>query len=194
MSNNSMDERRSALAWHLDAHLREIPVDPRAFEAEVDRIVDEIATARSQPARLLAMLVEAAPLLLIAGRIEEARKTASAAIALAELLEDVRAVFVSQLHLAKTMQWEMRFDISTPLFDRLIAQSRARPDFRDLLHATLYEAGVNMFAQQRFVEAARFFRESQALRREARLDRELEDTAEALRRTAEGNQARERSA
>ena len=45
-----------ALSWRMDDRLREMPLDPEAFAREVDRRVDEIATARSQPARLLAML------------------------------------------------------------------------------------------------------------------------------------------
>ena len=79
------------LAWRLDGSLREVPVDAQAFAQAVDRRVEEIAAARSQPKRLLAMLGEAAPLLRIAGRLEEARRTASAAIAIAELIEDGRA-------------------------------------------------------------------------------------------------------
>lgn len=173
------------LAWRLDARLREAPVDPAAFARAVDARVDEIATARSQPARLLAMLGEAAPLLRIAGRLEEARKTASAAIALGELLEDYRAVFAGQLALAQVMQWEGRFGISTPLFDQLISQARSAPLLSDLLHAVLFQAGANLLDQERYSEAARFFREAQALRRQNGLDHLLEMSAEAIRRTIE---------
>src|SRR5258708_22453565 len=87
-AHDPMTAELPPLAWRLDARLREAPVDPTAFPRAVDARVDEIATARSQPARLLAMLVEAAPLLRVSGPLEEARKTASAAIALAELLQD----------------------------------------------------------------------------------------------------------
>jgi tetratricopeptide (TPR) repeat protein len=170
-----------ALAWRLDERLREAPVDPAAFARVVETRVDEIATARSQPARLLAMLVEAAPLLRIAGRLEEARKTASAAIALADLLEDARAAFAAQLALAQVMQWEGRFEISTPLFDRLISQTRSAALFSGSLHTVLFQAGTNLLDQDRYAEAARFFREAQALRREAGLEELLEITAEAIR-------------
>jgi tetratricopeptide (TPR) repeat protein len=146
-------------------------------------MLDEIATARSQPARLLAMLSQAAPLLRIAGRLEEARKTASAAIALAELVEDPRAVLVNQLALAQVMQWEGRFEISTPLFDQLISQARSIPIYAEFLDGVLFDAGRNLFEQQRYGEAARFLRESQAMRRAAGMDGLLEMTAEALRRT-----------
>src|SRR5471030_1615476 len=91
----------AALAWRLDERLREVPLDAGAFAQAVDAKADEISTARSQPARLLAMLTQAAPLLRIAGRLDEARKTASAGIALAELLEDPHAVFVNQYALAQ---------------------------------------------------------------------------------------------
>ena len=180
-----MTAELSPLAWRLDARLREAPVDPTAFARAVDIRVDEIATARSQPARLLAMLGEAAPLLRIAGRLEEARKTASAAIALAELLEDARAVFTGQLALAQVMQWEGRFEISTPLFDRLISQARSAPLFSDFLHTVLFQAGANLFDQERYSEAAHFFREAQALRRSAGLEELLEMSAEAIRRTVQ---------
>lgn len=183
-----------SLAWRLDARLCEVPVDAAAFERAVDALVGEIATARSQPARLLAMLGETAPLLRIAGRLEEARKTASAAIALAELLEDPRAVFSNQFALAQVMQREGRFEISTLLFDRLIAQARSSPDLADSLHNVLFHAGANLFDQERYAEAARFFREAQALRRKAGLDDLLEMSAEAIRRTIErsGKDARSR--
>ena len=184
--------RIPALAWALDAGLRETPVDREAFARELDRRVDEIATGRSQPARLLGMLAEAAPLLRIAGRIEEARKTASAAIALAELLEDDSAVFLCQLELAQVMQWEGRFDISTPLYDRLIAQGRSMPAFSGFLHDVLHHAGTNLFDQERYPEAARFFREAQGLRRQDGLEDLLEVSAEALRRTMQLAAERER--
>ena len=173
----------SALAWRLDESLRETPLDAGAFAQGVDAKVDEIATARSQPARLLAMLSEAAPLLRIAGRREEARKTASAAIALAELVEDARAVHTNQAALAQVMQWEGRFEISTPLFDQLISQSRSIPLYADFLDGVLFDAGRNLFAQKRYAEAARYFRESQGLRRSQGMDELLELSAEALRRT-----------
>jgi tetratricopeptide (TPR) repeat protein len=180
-----MSDNADALAWQLDARLRESPIDAAAFAAAVDARIDAIATARSQPARLLAMLAEAAPLLRIAGRLEEARKTASAAIALAELLEDPRAVFVNQRALAQAMQWEGRFEISTPLFDQLIAQSRSIPVYAEFLDGVLFDAGRNLFDQQRHSEAARFFRDAQALRRANGMDHLLEISAEAIRRTRE---------
>jgi tetratricopeptide (TPR) repeat protein len=171
------------LAWRVGAGLREQPLDRAAFEKAVDRLVDEIAHARSQPARLLAMLQEATPLLRIAGRLDEARKTASAAIALGELLEDPVAAFGSQLALATVMQGDGRFDISTPLYDQLIAQARSSPALADSLHDVLFHAGRNLFDQRRFAEAARCFRESQALRRDSRMNDLLEMSAEALRQT-----------
>jgi tetratricopeptide (TPR) repeat protein len=174
-----------ALARRYDERLREVPMDREAFGRVVEKLVDEISTARSQPARLLAMLAEAAPLLRIAGRLEEARKTASAAIALAELQENEAAVFANQLELAHALQWEGRYDISTPLYDRLIAQARSNPRFADLLHDVLHRAATNLFDQARYTEAARFFREAQALRRTQGLEDLLECSAEAIRRTTE---------
>jgi tetratricopeptide (TPR) repeat protein len=184
--------RIPALAWRLDARLRETPVDREAFAREVDRRVGEIATERSQPARLLERLAEAAPLLRIAGRLEEARKTTSAAIALAELLEDASAVFLNHLELAQVMHWEGRFEISTPLFDRLIAQGRSVPAFSGFLHDVLHHAATNLFDQERYPEAARFFREAQGLRRKGGLEELLEVSAEALRRTMQRSAERER--
>src|SRR5438552_3850532 len=113
------------MAFTLDARLREVPDDPAALERRVDALIEQISTARSQPAQLLAMLQAAAPFILVAGRIDEARRTASAAIALAELLEDGLAVFVNELQLARVLRREGRFDLATPLFDRLIAHARS---------------------------------------------------------------------
>ena len=154
-----------ALAWTFDDDLRERPRDADAFAAAIDRRLEEIAAARSQPARLMAMLGEASPLLRIAGRLDEARRTASAAIALAELLEDERAAFVNRIRLAHVMQWEGRFELSNPLFDQLIAQARMRPDLADLIDTVLQHAGRNLFDQRRYAEAARCFREALRLRR-----------------------------
>ena len=168
-------------AWRYNSYLREVPIDVAAFDAEVDRLLEDIATARSQPARLLAMLGEAAPLLRIAGRFEESRKTAAAAIALAELIGDADAVFMNKLSLAQAMQREGRFDLSTALFDQLLLHARSSPELGALLHDVLFAAGVNLLDQRRPAEAARCFRESQVLRREAGLDGLLEISAEALR-------------
>ena len=170
-------------AWRLGPGLREEPVEPQAFGAEVDRLLDEITTARSQPARLLAMLSSVAPLLRIAGRLEDSRKTAAAAIALAELVEDANAAFANRIALAQVMQCEGRYDIATPLFDQLIAQARSSPELAGFLHDILFHAGVNLFNQHRPAEAARYFRESQALRRAANMEELLEHSAEALRLT-----------
>ena len=175
-----------ALAWRYDAQLREVPVDAAAFQLEVDARVDDIATARSQPAKLLAALLEVTPLLRIAGRVEEARKTASAAIALAELVEDSRAEFAGQLALAQLMQQDGYPEISTPLYDQLIARARSMPAHSGSLHQVLFEAGRNLYQQQRYAQAARLFRESQSLRRESGHDDLLEVTAEAIRRCGEG--------
>jgi hypothetical protein len=170
-------------AWRLGAGLREEPVEPEAFRAEVDRLLEEITTARSQPAKLLAMLGEAAPLLRIAGRLEDSRRTAAAAIALAELVEDPVAAFRNRLSLAQVMQREGRHDLSTPLFDQLIVQARSSPQLAPFLHDVLFSAGVNLFDQRHTAEAARCFRESQSLRRAANLETLLEMSAEALRQT-----------
>jgi tetratricopeptide (TPR) repeat protein len=174
------------LAWRLGPGLAETPLDAAAFNRAVDGIVDDIANARSQPAQLLALLARAAPLLRIAGRLEEARKTASAAIAIAELVENAGAVFANQLALAQVMQRERRFEISTPLFDRLVVQARSSPALADSLHDVLFAAGINLFDQQLHAQAAKCFRESQALRRRHGRDDLLEMSAEALRQTENG--------
>jgi tetratricopeptide (TPR) repeat protein len=181
------------LAWRLGPGLREVPLDPASFNRALDRIVDRVGTARSQPAQLLALLAEAAPLLRIAGRIEEARKTAAAAIALAELVEDTGAVFASQLALAQVLHREGRFEISTPLFDQLAMQARSSPALGDRLHEVLFGAGANLFDQQRYTEAAKCFRESQGLRRENGLEHLLEISAEAIRQTQQAALARDRA-
>jgi hypothetical protein len=154
-----MSSSLPALAWRFDASLREVPLDPAAFAREVDARVDDIATARSQPARLLSMLLEVTPLLRIAGRADEASKTASAAIALAELVEDRAAEFAGQLALAQLLQNARQYEISTPLFDQLIARARAMHLHAASLHDVLFEAGRNLFQQGRLAQAARLFRE-----------------------------------
>ena len=180
-----MTDTVPALGWRFDSSLREVPSDPAAFAREVDRRVDDIATARSQPARLLAMLMQAAPMLRIAGRLEEARKTASAAIAIAELVGDEQAAFEAQLALAQVLQREGQHELATPLFDQLVAQARSMPAHAPRLHDALFEAGRNLFDQGLHAQAARCFRESQALRRTDGRDDLLEASAEALRRAAE---------
>jgi tetratricopeptide (TPR) repeat protein len=171
--------------WTLDERLREMPRDRGALERRVEALLAEIATARSQPAQLLGMLQAAAPLLLAAGRIDAAHRTASAAIAIAELLEDVKAVFLNQLALAKALRWEGRFELATPLFDRLVAQARSVPAFAPHLYNALFEAGANLFEQSRYREAARYFREARQLRRLEGADADLDAVTHALRLTAE---------
>ena len=172
--------------WKLDATLRERPADPEAFAAEVDRLLGEITSARSQPARLLAMLLEAAPLLRIAGRLEESRKTAAAAIALGELVEDPISTFRARIALAQVMQREERFELATPLFDQLIVQARSSPRLAPFLHDVLFHAGQNLFDQRRIAEAGRCFRESHALRREGGMEELGALSAEAVRLTRTG--------
>jgi len=171
-------------AWRLDERLRDVPVDPTAFGREVDARIEAIASARSQPAQLLAMLLDAGPLLCIAGRLDEARRTASAAVALAELLEDRASLFAAQLGLARVLQREGRFEISTPLFDQLVAAARSMPMHSASLHAALFDAGRNLFDQGQAAQAARLFREAQAQRRQLGNEELIEDCAEALRRCA----------
>lgn len=181
------------LAWTFDAALREAPLDPAAFAAAVDERVEAIGHARSQPARMLAMLGEITPLLRIAGRLEDARRTASEAIALAELLEDPRDAFVNRIRLAHVMQWERRFELSNPLFDQLVAQVHGTPELADLADAVLQHAGKNLFDQGRHAEAARCFREALKLRRAKGDEALMESSAEALRVTQARALAAERS-
>ena len=155
------------LACRLDDALREAPLDAAAFAREADRLADAIGSARSQPRELLDRLGEATPVLRIAGRLDEARRAASAAVALADLLEDPRAAFENQVRLAHVMQWEKRFDLATAWFDRLEAQARSMALFRDLLPAVLEHAGRNLFDQGRHAQAAQRFREALALRQAA---------------------------
>ncbi len=92
-------------------------------------------------------------------------------------------LFRNRLALAQVMQREGRFELATPLFDQLIAQSRSSPELTPFLHDVLFSAGVNLFDQGRIAEAARCFRDSQTLRRAANLEDLLEMSAEALRQT-----------
>jgi tetratricopeptide (TPR) repeat protein len=177
----------SPLAWRLDDRLREVPLDPEAFAREVDARVEAIATMKSQPAKLLAMLIAAAPLLRIAGRLEESRKTASAAIAIAELVGDDDSAFAGHVALAQVLQREGQFAIATPLYDRLAAQARSMPARAERLHDVLYEVGRNLFDQGLLAQAAKCFRESQLLRRTGRREELLEACAEAIRRTTGRN-------
>lgn len=174
----------SPLAWRLDESLREAPLDAAGFAREADARVETIATLKSQPAKLLAMLIEAAPLLRIAGRLEDSRKTASAAIAIAELVEDEEGAFSGQLALAQVLQREGRFALATPLYDQLVAQARSMPARTDRLHEVLFEAGRNLFDQGQRPQAARCFRESQALRRIEGRTELLEACAHAIRLTS----------
>jgi tetratricopeptide (TPR) repeat protein len=178
------------LAWRLDARLREVPVDPRAFEKAADERVAQIEAARGEPARLLRLLEEAAPLFRIAGRGDDARKTAAAAIAVAQLLEKPVAVFANQLALARALQWEGRYEISTPLFDQLVVQARSTAELTDRLHDVVYFAGTNLFEQGRYPEAARLFREALKLRRALGDGPLMEATADALRLAKEKSAAR----
>ena len=174
-----------ALACRIDDRLREVPLDPLAYAAAADEWVAAIEAARSQPAQLLRLLEDAAPHFRIAGRGEDARRTAAAAVALAEILERPRAIFVNQLALARALQWEGRYDLATPLFDRLEAQARSSGEVRDRLHDVLHCAGTNLYEQQHYAEAARCFREALRLRRALGDEALMEATAEALRRTQE---------
>lgn len=152
------------LAFRFDERLREVPVDPQAFAAEADRLVDEIAAKRSQPGEQLAALGRAIPALRIAGRLDEARLAASAAVALADLLGDSRAAYLNQLRLAHVMQWQGRHELSTPLFDLLVAQARSMAALEDLLDVALQHAGKDLFDQRRYAQAERFFREALEIR------------------------------
>jgi tetratricopeptide (TPR) repeat protein len=181
---------RAGLGWRLDERLREVPLDPRAFDKAADERVTQIEAARGQPARLLRLLEEAAPVFRIAGRGDDARKTAAAAIALAQLLEKPLAVFANQLALARALQWEGRHEISTPLFDQLVVQARSDADLADRLHDVLYFAGTDLFEQARYPEAARLFREALKLRRALGDEPLMEAAAEALRITKEKGAAR----
>ena len=183
--NRARVKPRAGLALRIDERLREVPVDPHAFGKAADERVAQIEAARGQPARLLRLLEEAAPLLRIAGRAEDARKTAAAAIALAQLLEKPISVFVNQLALARALQWEGRYEISTPLFDQLVVQARSTAEFSDRLHDVLHFAGTNLYEQGRCPEAARAFREALKLRRALGDEPLMEATADALRITKE---------
>jgi hypothetical protein len=90
------------------------------------------------------------------------------------------------------MQWEGRYEISTPLFDQLIAQARSIPIYAEFLDGVLFDAGRNLFEQGRYSEAARYFRDCQGLRRAHGMEHLLEMSAEALRRTKQAGMQSDR--
>jgi tetratricopeptide (TPR) repeat protein len=173
------------LAWRIDERLREVPIDAHAYEKAADERVAQIEAARGEPARLLRLLEESAPIFRIAGRADDARKTAAAAIALAQLLEKPAGVFANQLALARALQWEGRHEISTPLFDQLIVRARSTEECTPRLHDVLHFAGTDLYEQRRFAEAARLFREALSLRRALGDEALMEASAEALRLSKE---------
>ena len=181
------------LAFVFDERLREVPRDAKAFAAEVDRLVDEVPSLRSQPAGQLAALGRLAPALRIAGRLEEARLAASAAVTLADLLGDTRAAWLNQLRLAHVMQWQGRHDLATPFFERLVAQARAVGELSDLLDFALQHAGKDLFDQRYFAQAERCFREALEIRQRKGDASLIESSAFALQqailagREAEGD-------
>lgn len=152
------------LAFRFDERLREVPQDPGAFAAEVDRLAAKVRALQSDPAGQLAALGRAGPALRIVGRLDEARLAASAAVALAERLGDARAAFVNRIRLANVMQWQGRHDLATPLFERLVAQARAEDGLADLLDFALQHAGKDHFDQRCFAQAGRCFREALEIR------------------------------
>jgi tetratricopeptide (TPR) repeat protein len=85
------------------------------------------------------------------------------------------------------MQRQGRFTLSTPLFDKLVAQARSMRDFSDLLDNALHHAGLNLFDQGRLDEAARCFREALALRQDKGHAALAEASAAALRAARRGS-------
>lgn len=175
------------LACRLDDRLREVPVDPQAFAAEVERLTEAVEKARSQPRELLARLGEAAPALRIAGRLDEAQRAASAAVALAGLLEDARAAYENQLRLATVLHWQGQYALSTPLFDLLVTQARAVAAFGDLLDEALHRAGLNLLDEGKPEQAAHGLREALALRSRKGEAALVEATARALASASPGD-------
>lgn len=180
------------LAFRFDDRLREVPLDPEAFARETDRLVEAVAANRSQPLEQLAALGRAVPALRIAGRLDEARLAASAAVALADLLGEARAAYVNQLRLAHVMQWQGRHEISTPYFERLVAQARSMSDYEDLLDTALQHAGQDLFDRRQHAQAERLFREALEIRQRKGDPDSIEASAFALQqailaeRNAEG--------
>jgi hypothetical protein len=177
------------LACRLDDRLREAPVDARAFAAEIERLTDAVEKARSQPRELLGRLGEAVPALRIAGRLDEAQRAASAAVALAGLLEEPRAAYENQLALATVLHWQGQFALSTPLFDLLVTEARSVAEFGDLLGEALHRAGLNLLDEGKPGQAAHCLREALALRSHQGDAAALDATTLALARATRGGTA-----
>ncbi len=176
-----------ALACRLDDRLREVPLDAAAFAAEVERLTDAVAASHSQPRELLDLLGTAVPALRIAGRLDEARHAASAAVSLAGLLDDAGAAYDNQLGLATVLHWQGQFALSTPLFDLLVTQARAVAELGDRLDEALHRAALNLLDEGKPGQAAHLLREALALR-EAKGDAAaIEATLLALALAAPGD-------
>lgn len=168
------------LAFRFDERLREVPLDPEAFAAEVDRLAGEVAALHANPAGRLAALGRLAPALRIAGRLDEAHLAATAAVELAERLGEARAAFVNRLRLAHVLQWQGRHDLATPLFERLVVQARAGDELAGLLDVALQHAGKDLYDQRRFAQAERCFREALEIRRRKGDAALVDSSAQAL--------------
>ncbi|MEK7355965.1 MAG: tetratricopeptide repeat protein [Bdellovibrionota bacterium] len=180
-----------APVFKFDERLREVPADKAAFDAYLG-FLEGRRQIETRPAERASLLGELGVQYRCSNRLDEAETVLREALRL--ILTDrlgVRRQVQQNLRLANVLQWQEKFDQSTPLFAETLATCRAIAEAMPFLDFALHHSGKNFFDQGKWTDALALFEEALTIRkrREAPAD-QIQSTEQAIAQTKKNMQGR----
>jgi tetratricopeptide (TPR) repeat protein len=151
------------LATRLNSELHDLPDAPEDMRAALASHIAQHAAAPDHGERM-ALAGQIGVYARILGDLETAERYLTEAVRLAQRANDRRALMINVIRLGHVWQWQRRFDLSNPLFSRLVKGIIEDPDLYDLRESAFQHAGMNYFDQGRFADALLCFAHAWELR------------------------------
>ncbi|MES2963455.1 MAG: tetratricopeptide repeat protein [Bdellovibrionota bacterium] len=173
-----------APVYKFDERLREIPESKAAYDAYLSHLEKQLAI-ETRPAEKASLLGDLGVQLRCDNRLDEAETALREALKIitTDRLGTRRQV-QQNLRLANVLQWQGKFDESTPLFDETLATCRGIAEALPYLDFALHHSGKNLFDQGKWADALKRFEEALTIRkrREAPAD-QIQSTEQAISET-----------
>ncbi|WP_230875029.1 tetratricopeptide repeat protein [Lysinibacillus cavernae] len=151
------------LDFYFDKHLREVPISKNDMIKGIDFLKNEILSHCDNGQELASIYGLIGVYSRIINKIEESKKYLSLAIELNRQLGNHKRIFVNELRLAHTYQWEKNFQESNKIFKKLMEQSENNSD-NHYLDFVYQHYGKNLYDQSDYRLALTYFEKALRLR------------------------------
>jgi tetratricopeptide (TPR) repeat protein len=154
------------IRYHFDEHERDVPDDPDQMGKGIAWLWDRARDPRLPPADRIRYAGLAGSCARTLRRLTLAERLLNYALKLSIQQKDVRAIAANTIRYAHVLQWRRDFARSSALFQEALALAKSSPAAADLVDFAYQHLGKNALDQEQWAEAAGFFEQALALRRD----------------------------